>query len=187
MATVAPGSSPAPSTSGGPPSCAGPAGNRRRTAKDGSGGLVALGNRALGINRHLGLVVKAGDALGLGGNGLGGRIGNGLGVDRTRPQRPRPRQHLRRSRRRRPREDPCPRPRRACPAPGCAGPRPCLPRRGQAVGVQVRPVHHKGGRRQRTDGQCVVGTRKLNLKDTLVMLAYARAATRFYRQDRSRS
>ena len=35
------------------------------------------GNRALGINRHLGLVVKVGDAL-----GLGGRIGNGLGVDR---------------------------------------------------------------------------------------------------------
>ena len=43
---------------------------------------MVLGNRALGINRHLGLVVKVGDALGLGGNGLGGRIGNGLGVDR---------------------------------------------------------------------------------------------------------
>ena len=49
---------------------------------------------------------------------------------------------------------------------------------GRLVGVQVRPVHHKGGRRQRTDGQCVVGTRKLDLKDTLVMLAYARAAAR---------
>ena len=56
--------------------------NRRSTAKDGSGCLVVLGNRALGINRHLGLVVKVGDALGLGGNGLGGRIGNELGVDR---------------------------------------------------------------------------------------------------------
>ena len=43
---------------------------------------MVLGNRALGINRHLGLVVKVGDALGLGGNGLGGRIDNGLGVDR---------------------------------------------------------------------------------------------------------
>ena len=37
--------------------------NRRRTAKDGSGSLVVLGNRALGINRHLGLVVKVGDTL----------------------------------------------------------------------------------------------------------------------------
>ena len=44
--------------------------------------------------------------------------------------------------------------------------------------MQVRPVHHKGGRRQRTDGQRVVGARKLNLKDALVVLAYARAAAR---------
>ena len=43
---------------------------------------MVLGNRALGIDRHLGLVVKVGDALGLGGNGLGGHIGSGLGVDR---------------------------------------------------------------------------------------------------------
>ena len=49
---------------------------------------------------------------------------------------------------------------------------------GRLVGVQIGPVHHKGGRRQRTDGQRVVGARKLNLKDALVVLAYARAAAR---------
>lgn len=44
--------------------------------------------------------------------------------------------------------------------------------------MQIGPIHHKGRRRQRTDGQRVVGTRKLNLKDTLIVLAYAGAATR---------
>ena len=59
--------------------------NRRSTAKDGSGGLVALGNRALGINRHLGLVGQVGDALGSVGTGSAVTSAAGSGSTGTSP------------------------------------------------------------------------------------------------------
>ena len=86
MATVAAGSSPAPSTSGSAPSCAGPAGpsprHRRRQR-----GLVALGGRALGIDCLLQLIVKARDTLGLRGLGLDSFLSScldaGFGIGRS--------------------------------------------------------------------------------------------------------
>ena len=52
--------------------------SRRRATVDGSGGLVAFGGRALGIDCLLRFVVKARDALGLRGLGLDGLLGRGL-------------------------------------------------------------------------------------------------------------
>ena len=140
---------------------------------------MVLDNRALGINRYLGLVFKVGNALGLSCR-LGGRIDNEIDIVVGRSIAlsrilghvltvrggdglvrilalglgAHAQNQVAQARDR------------------------ALHIGGGLVGVQVSPIHHEGGRRQRADGQRIVGTRKLNLKDALVVLTHARATAR---------